>query len=1042
MYDLSPYIKEQILAGRAVLFLGAGASIPASGSNGKTGLSGNALRDKLCDKFLGGESKSRPLKYVADRCIDVAGMGEVHWFLKDLFFSLNPTPGHLAIPNFRWRGIVTTNYDLLIERAYELHDSPEQSYERMIWDRDNFDAIGRDASRVPILKLHGCLTRLNDTELPLVLSSHDYHKFSNNRQNLVSTFREWGSIYPIVFCGYQIADENIKDVLFELTDKRQRPSYAFVDPGLELGDISYWKSQRFDCLKMTFDDFMSSLSATVPRSSVALAQAMSDTATSVTKLIPSQIRPSTALTAYLDEALIHVQQALISPRVSAQDFYRGNSDGFQWVGEQFDVRRRISDALLEASVIETSRNALPRPFLYVVKGYAGAGKSVVLKRFAWEAASDFGAPIFYVGESSVLKNAEILELARLIGVRIYVVLDDVLRHKDDVLRLLKECKKHRCSITVVGGARVNEWNVEGSELGAEVEEEFELIDLSKREIEQLLEKLQKNHCLGFMEPYTPLERFKYFSEKLHSQLLVALHEATEGKSFAEIIEDEYTNVSPTEARIMYLDVCTLDRFGVGLRAGLVARLTGVTFEEFSNRLLRPLEQVIHVKFDHRLGDWLYRSRHENIAELVFDRALKSNGERADQIVRILRYLNGAFENDRYALKRLVRGRFLAEQFTDRAYVQRIFDAALEAGLHPSVVDHQRAVFELHHRTGDIRAALHIIQRVEHLPGPLARKSIAHTKSNILRRLASSTKSDLERMRYRQEALAILNPLIRGAADPHPFVTHGQLLLEELQERFNAPSGESNADAESKVLSELTKNIEANLREGLQRFPDDESLLNFEAVLSNFLSNTPRAVRALERAYTSNKDSVFTTIRLARLYTVQNDDREKAIAMLRKLTAAQPLSKDAHYELAQVLIADGEKSNAQEISHHLKRSFSPGDSHLDARFAYARHEYLFGSLESAKAEFEGLKKSGMSPSALGQVRKEIKDLNGQAIEYNGKVASIHDSFAFVSIAEFQDQVFMHHTAAQTSERWGSIEFGINVRVTIGFSYKGPAVKRLR
>lgn len=1041
MDGLSPYIKDQILAGRAVLFLGAGATIPATGTNGKTGLSGNALRSKLCDRFLGGEGKSRQLNYVADRCISVAGMGEVHWFLKELFESLNPTPGHLAIPNFRWRGIVTTNYDWLIERGYERSASPAQSYERMIWDRDNFDALGRDASRVPLLKLHGCLSRLNDPELPLVLSSHDYHKFETNRKQLVSTFREWGSSCPIVFCGYQIADENIKDVLFELTDKRQRPSYAFVDPSLESGDISYWKSQRFDCVKMTFDDFMSSLSAAVPRSAVTLAQAMSETATSVTKLIPSKIRPSAALVEYLEEALVHVQPALVTTPVSAQDFYKGNSDGFRWVGDQFDVRRRISDALLETAVIETSRNALPRPFLYVVKGYAGAGKSVVLKRFAWEASSDFEAPIFYVGEGSVLKAAEILELAQLTGVRIYVVVDDVLRHKDDVLRLMKECKKQRASVTVVGGARVNEWNVDGSELGTQVEEEFELIDLSKKEIEQLLAKLQQNSCLGFMEPYTPLERFEYLSDKLHSQLLVALHEATEGKSFAEIIEDEYSKVTPTEARIMYLDVCTLDRFGVGLRAGLVARLTGVTFEAFSTRLLKPLEQVVHVKFDHRLGDWLYRSRHEHIAELVFDRALKSNAERAEQIVRILRYLNGAFENDRYALQRLVRGRLLAEQFTDRAYVQRIFDAALEAGLHPSVVDHQRAVFELHHLTGDIRSALSIIHRVEQSPGPLARKTIAHTKSNILRRMASSSKSDLERLRYRQEALAILTPLIRGADDPRPFLTRGQLLLEELQERFNSPSDESNAEAESKVLSELTKSIEVNLRQGLQKFPDDVSLLNFEAVLSKFLLNTPRAVRALERAYSSNKDSVFTTIRLARLYSGQIDGREKAIAMLRKLTAEQPLSKDAHYELALVLIADGEKANVQEITHHLKRSFSPGDSHLEARFAYARHEYLFGNVANAKAEFEGLKKSGMSPAALAQVRKEIKDLNGHAAEFNGKVASIHDSFAFVSIAEFPDQVFMHHTAALNGDMWNCIDVGSNVRVTVGFSYKGPKVKRL-
>jgi len=165
-------------------------------------------------------------------------------------------------------------------------------------------------------------------------------------------------------------------------------------------------------------------------------------------------------------------------------------------------------------------------------------------------------------------------------------------------------------------------------------------------------------------------------------------------------------------------------------------------------------------------------------------------------------------------------------------------------------------------------------------------------------------------------------------------------------------------------------------------------------------------------------------------------------MLRKLTAEQPLSKDAHYELAQVLIVDGEKANAQEISHHLKRSFNPGDSHLDARFAYARHEYLFGSLASAKAEFEGLKKSGMSPAALGQVRKEIKDSNGQPVEYGGKVASVHDSFAFVSIAEFPDQVFMHYTAAENGDAWDGIEIGSNVRVTVGFSYKGPKVKRMR
>lgn len=535
MEGLSPYVKEQIVQGRAILFLGAGATIPSRSVNGKTGLSGNALRDKLCDMFLGGEGKSRPLNYVADRSIAAAGLANVHWFLKDLFQDLQPTEGHLAIPKFRWKGIVTTNYDWLVEKSYEKTEIPLQTYERMIWDRDNFDAIARDSAKVPLLKLHGCLSRLNDPELPLILSSHDYHKFSLNRTQLVSTLREWAISYPIVFCGYQIADENIKDILFDLTDRRQRPTYALVDPSLEKGDIDYWKSLRFDCVKKTFDEFMVSLEQDVTSVQVALAQNFSVEATSVTKLIPSKARPSQALSEYLEDALLHVNPSLLSTVVSAQEFYKGNSSGFHWITEKFDIRRGVSDALLESVVIETSRNSLPRPFLFVVKGYAGTGKSVSLKRFAWEAGVDFDVPVFYIGEGSVLKVEEIIELQSLIGSRIYVVLDDLLRHKDDVLKLIKLGKAKRVAITLIGGVRTNEWNVGGEDLIAEVEPEFELLDLNKSEMEGLLERLEKNSCLGFMKPYSKEERFAYLKEKLKSQLLVALHEATEGKSFAEII---------------------------------------------------------------------------------------------------------------------------------------------------------------------------------------------------------------------------------------------------------------------------------------------------------------------------------------------------------------------------------------------------------------------------------------------------------------------------------------------------------------------------
>lgn len=1040
---ISPYVRSQIVAGQAILFLGAGATIPAKGRSNTHGMSGSALRDRLCDKFLGGEGKGRPLNYIADRCTTVAGMGQVHRFIKDLFWDLQPTSGHLAIPKFKWKGIVTTNYDLLIERAYEQTGSTQQSIERIIWDRDDFDAAIRNPASVPLLKLHGCLNRINDPELPLVISSHDYYKFKTNRGQLVSTFREWGSSYPVIFCGYSLADENVKEILFDLTDKfLHRPQYVIVDPGLEEGDIEYWKSLRFDCLPLSFDDFMADLQGAISDSEITLTAAFSEDANSVTKLIPSKERPSNELSRYLTDELQHVHSALVTTLMPPSAFYRGTSDGFAWVKECFDVRRRVSDTLLEDAILASHRAHLDRPFLYVLKGYAGSGKTVTLKRFAWEAAADYDAIVFYLGPGTVLRVPQIRELAQLIKSRLIVVLDDILLHSKELREALSEFKKARLPVTFVGAARTNEWNVSGELSSSDVDSEYELLDLSRKEVEALIERLSKNKCLGYLEHYPAPERITYFLQKLKSQLLVSLHEATEGKSFEEIVVDEYQRVMPEEARLLYLDVCTLDRFDVGVRAGLMGRLSGVTFQDFSSRLLRPLEYVINVHFDHRLNDYLYRTRHQNIAQIVFEQTLQNPQDRAAQIIRILKFLNGAYATDRLALQQIVRGRYLAEQFTDKAYALQVFDAALECGLHPSVVDHQRAVFELHHSSGDIRAALALIQRVEATPGPLAIRTVAHTKSNILRRLATTGRTALERQRCRQDALSILNQLVKTPRDGLPFLTRGQLLLEQLEERL-AQNDSSDADEpDSRVVAELTKEIESNLRQGLQLFPDDERLLNFEAELSKFLNNSPRALRALERAYSTNRQSVFTAIRLARQYAAMEGMCEKAVSMLRKLTAEQPLSKDAHYELARLLASIDESKNADEISQHLRRSFVAGDAHIEARFAYARHEYLYGKPEVAKREFEDLKKSGLSPETMNQVRKEIRDSSGCPVWFDATVVSVHDSFAFVNVTSLQGAIFMHFTAAGSTEVWESIVAGLRVKVCVGFSYKGPRVKKVQ
>ena len=50
---------------------------------------------------------------VADYARHEASLGKVQALIRSIFLELKPADFHLKIPTFRWRAIVTTNYDLV-----------------------------------------------------------------------------------------------------------------------------------------------------------------------------------------------------------------------------------------------------------------------------------------------------------------------------------------------------------------------------------------------------------------------------------------------------------------------------------------------------------------------------------------------------------------------------------------------------------------------------------------------------------------------------------------------------------------------------------------------------------------------------------------------------------------------------------------------------------------------------------------------------------------------------------------------------------------
>jgi len=203
-------VRTVVESGNAILFLGAEASYSALIDSSPAHIYADTLRDRLCDEFLGGEHKKRNLTTVADYARNEASLVEIQAFVRNIFLPLAPAALHLNIPKFRWRAIVSTNYDLVVERAYANCRRPLQKLAPVTKDGEQLDMALAEENAVPYLKLHGCITNYADTAVPIVLDSHEYAKFEHGRKNLARTFSEWARKSPIILCSCNLDQKNIK----------------------------------------------------------------------------------------------------------------------------------------------------------------------------------------------------------------------------------------------------------------------------------------------------------------------------------------------------------------------------------------------------------------------------------------------------------------------------------------------------------------------------------------------------------------------------------------------------------------------------------------------------------------------------------------------------------------------------------------------------------------------------------------------------------------------------------------------------------------
>jgi hypothetical protein len=200
------------------------------------------------------------LTQVADFAIQEAGLYAVQDYIAETFSPYKPTPAHRLIPTFRWRAIVTTNYDILIETSYREHEKPAQKVVPIYKNQDRWDSILRDRDNVPMLKLHGCITDTHDENCPLILSTDQYVDFTRGRDRLFRFFAELASENAIAFIGYGLADQDIRAILQMLDKERvNRPRSFMISKSVDQFGVRYWSPRQITAIQGTFDEAMQNI---------------------------------------------------------------------------------------------------------------------------------------------------------------------------------------------------------------------------------------------------------------------------------------------------------------------------------------------------------------------------------------------------------------------------------------------------------------------------------------------------------------------------------------------------------------------------------------------------------------------------------------------------------------------------------------------------------------------------------------------------------------------------------------------------------------
>ncbi len=1025
---------DKIKKGKVVLFLGSGALYGAELPGLKIPL-GNDLRDILCDHFLNENFKQSDLAHVAAMAASETSLFDVQDFIKDYFIDLKPATFHLKIPQFKWRAIFTTNYDLLVETCYSSVDSRLQKLCVILSPEDSLDETRVTTDQLPLVKLHGCITRTHDSSLPLVLTTDQYNESLVARKRLFNHLYELAYENTMIFVGHSLLDHNVRTVLLSLEKECQGGQrHYLIKPGVDAIESNFWAEKKITTLDMTFKDFINEIDERVSESDRLLSLISPPTEHPIQSVFCSHALPSDELIDYLTNHSEWVTPNTSYANADPKDFFRGLDQGWFPVSEGVAIPRNVQSDINDIAIDRSDEEICESPDFYVIKGEAGSGKTVLLRQLAWDLGGSSLGVVLWIKPGSVADADLIEEITEKANEHVYVFWDDSAVNSIEINRFLQTARKRNLKATVFTAERYNEWNTRCEELDELVTDIFKLRYLSENEIDRLVTQLERHSSLGpNLESKSHDERCHELQEIYGRQLLVALHEATMGEPFEDIIFHEYENIYPNAAKRIYLTVCTLNRLKIPVRAGLISRIHNISFSMFQNEFYKPLEKVVIPKGDSD-QDMHYYARHSEIAEIVFRRALDKVDDRYQEYINIVNKLNSSFSTDRSSLRSLVRAKSLHDLFPSYEDVSAIYAHALESNGEDPYILQQQANYERIRPNGSLVHALVLLDKAKELAPHDS--SILHSLAVVWRDKAANETDPHLRRKSRSEARAYLDQRVsKWGLDSYSSTLLVELSIVDLGDLL------SDEAATQVSVREAIRGVQHQISDNKRKFPSEGQIYALEARFSEIIDQHDKVLAALKKSFEESDREPHLAIRLASSLLKKGDVVQAGIVYKEALERRRSDHKlNFHYA---EFLRNEVASSSEELIYFYRRAFTPNDGNYQAQFWYARYacnSSNSGMRSDATGIFDNLRRARLSHEAKIKIR-DFDNIDRIYKSYTGTIRTKKATFGFLIIDGSGVSVFFPMSSV-LDNLWQAIAVGDRVNFNLGYSYSGPVACNIK